>query len=226
MNSVLKASIALAIGLAMTTRAQTHKYDEWDENYTVQALLGAVRFEDLEFKVEEGQTQTADLSTIPQIGGAWGTLPKGNRFQYGLEATFLFGFRTKDLEYLIINSSGLRAKVSTSLWMFDLAGGAYVNLFLDPGKKIRLYGAAGPLLMYADYDADKEYSDDSPDEDTSESAFGIGVYARSGIEFRVHERGTLGLGARATWADVDFSDVGGTTDMKGIAGFVTYTAGF
>jgi len=231
---IRKLNLLVAAGLVIgvyPAHAQHHKYDDWDENYTVQALLGTVKFEDLEFDVEEtGQTKKADLSTIPQLGGAWGTLPKGDRFQYGLEASFLIGFRTKDVEYLVI-SSGLYAKVSTSLWMFDLAGGPYVNLFLDKNKKVRLYGAVGPLLMYADYDADKEYDDDTPDddtldEDTGESALGVGVYARAGIEFRTYERGTLGMGVCGTYSDIDFSNVGGTTEIKGIAAFVTFTAGF
>ncbi len=206
-------------------QAQSHKYDEWDKDYTVQSLLGAARFKNLEFDVEEsGQTKTTDFSTIPMLGGAWGTLPRGDRFQYGLEASFLLGFRARELEYLVI-SSGLHAKVSISLWVFDLTGGPYVNLFLDKNKKVRLYAAGGPLLMYADYDADKELSDDT-DESTTKSAFGAGLYARAGIEFRVHGRGTLGLGIRNTYADIDFSGVGGTADLQGFAGFVTYTAGF
>ncbi|VGO21342.1 outer membrane beta-barrel protein [Pontiella sulfatireligans] len=205
-----------------------HEYDEWYENYTVQALLGAMKFDDLKIDVEGSGTQEkADLSTVPQVGGAWGTLPLGNRIQVGLEATFLVGWRTDNIEYIEINS-GLRARVSTSMWMFDLAGGPYINLFLDEGKRVRVYGAAGPLLMYANYDADKDYDgDNSYDEnDDSESAFGFGAYGRAGIEFRIHERGMLGMGARILYANLDLSDVGGTTDVKGIAGFVTYTAGF
>ena len=38
--------------------------------------------------------------------------------------------------------------------------------------------------------------------------------------------GMLGLGLRGSYSNVDFSDVGGSTELKGIYGFVTYTAGF
>ncbi len=51
------------------------------------------------------------------------------------------------------------------------------------------------------------------------------VYARAGFEFRIYEKGMLGLGARGTWSNVDFSEVGGSTDLVGIAAFVTFTAG-
>jgi hypothetical protein len=212
--------------------AQNHKYDEWDFNYTVQALLGAVKYENLDIDIEgTNERESADLSILPQLGGAWGTLPKGDRVQIGLETTFLIGFRSKDVDYIVI-SSGLRARVSTDLWLVDFSGGPYVNIFLDKGKKFRLYAGAGPLLMYADYDADDDRDIDALDDinedtgDQSESAFGVGVYARTGFEFRVHERGTLGMGIRANYVELDLSSVGGSSDMTGFAGFVTYTAGF
>jgi hypothetical protein len=210
--------------LCANARGQYSEYDTWDKNYAVQALLGAMKFDDLEFEVEDGQKEEADLSTIPQLGGAWGTLPKGDRFQYGLECSFLMGFRVKDLEYLVINS-GLRAEVSVSLWTFDLAGGPYASLFLDKGKKVRLYGGAGPLMMYADYNSDKDLSDDTTD-DEDESAFGVGVYARAGLEIRMYKYGMLGMGVRSIYADIDFNEVKGTSDVRGIAAFVTFTAGF
>lgn len=235
---MIKRRVALAILATMLTiaaRGKQNTYDVWEENYNVQALLGAIKFDDLEFDLEDGQNEKADISTLPQIGGAWCTRPKGDRFQYGLETTFLFGFRTKDVEYIQI-SSGLRARVSISYWMIDFSGGGYVSLFLDKGKKVRIYGAAGPLLIFADYDEDNELRDDlDPDpgndldddrNDNGESAFGYGVYGRAGLEFRVYEYGMLGMGVRTLYADLDFSAVGGTTDVRGIAGFVTFTAGF
>ena len=54
-------------------------------------------------------------------------------------------------------------------------------------------------MMYADYRTDKQLSDGLENEVAHESAFGIGAYARTGVEFRVHEYGMLGLGY--AWAD-------------------------
>lgn len=225
MKPSLKVLPILCIAmLCANARGQYSEYDTWEQNYAVQALLGAMKFDDLEFEVEEGQDEEADLSTIPQLGGAWATLPKGDRFQYGLECSFLLGFRVKDLEYLVI-SSGLRAEVSVSLWTFDLAGGPYASFFLDKEKRWRIYGGAGPLMMYADYNSDKDLSDDTTD-DEDESAFGVGVYGRAGLEFRVYKYGMLGMGVRSIYADIDFNEVSGTTDVRGTAAFVTFTAGF
>lgn len=219
-----------------TLLAQYHEYDEWEENYTVQALLGVMKIDELEFDIKGStEDEKADLSSIPQIGGAWATLPYGDRLQVGLETSLLLGWRSKDVT-VTSTRSGLRVKVSTTVWTVELAGGPYVNIFLDKRKFVRLYGAAGPLLMYADYSTDDDDDDDSEEEDddsndfddNSDSAFGYGLYARTGIEFRVHERGMVGIGVRVLYAKLDFSDVNvsGETDLKGIAGFVSYTAGF
>ena len=61
--------------LSSAAQAQYNTYDVWEKNYTVQALLGAVQYENLKFDVE-GTAQETDLSLLPQFGGAWGTVPK------------------------------------------------------------------------------------------------------------------------------------------------------
>lgn len=216
-----------ALLLSTSTWAQEHKYDTWEENYTVQALLGAVKYEDLKFDNTDGTDPIeVDMSLIPQLGGAWTTMPQGEKFQYGLECSFLLGFKFDKVNYLSAGGSGLHVSISTSMWMFDLAGGGYANYWLT--DSIRLYGGAGPLMMYSDYRSEREEEGGAEDGTYSdnESAFGIGLYTRTGIEFQVHQHGYLGAGARWNWSSVDFSDVGGTSDLSGIAAFVSYTAGF
>jgi hypothetical protein len=111
------------------------------------------------------------------------------------------------------------------MWMIDFAGGPYANLRLT--DNLRIYGGVGPLMVFADYRSEREETGgtEDGDYDSSESVFGIGAYARTGFEFRVHERGMLGLGVRGNWSNVDFSDVGGSSEISGLAAFVTYTAG-
>jgi hypothetical protein len=221
------AMLLILVAAAATAGAHYSTYDDWDEDYTVQALLGAVRFENLSLDIpDSADSREIDLSTLPQLGGAWTTLPLGDRLQVGLEASFLLGFKADKVNYIAAGGGGLVISISTSLWLFDLAGGAYANLFLDKGRNVRIYGGAGPLLMYADYRSDKEFDDSTPDEEERKTAFGAGVYARTGIEIRVHETGMVGLGARGTWAHLDFSEVGGRSDLAGIGVFATYTIGF
>ena len=227
MTRAIPVFIGLTALLAAPFAAAQSDYDFWDENYTVQALLGGVRFDHLKFNIQDSATPArADLSTLPQLGGAWTTLPKGDRFQYGLETSLLFGFQIDHVNYLYLGGGGLRVSLSTSLWTFDLAGGGYASLFLDPARNVRLYAGGGPLLMYLDYHTDKEFSDNSDAESNTKTAFGIGAYARTGLEFRVYDKGMLGFGARSSWVDVNLSDVGGRSRLNGIALFATFTAGF
>lgn len=216
--------------LASSAQAQYHTYDEWDSPFTVQALLGAVQFENLKIDDESGSGDPTeiDLALIPQFGAAWGTLPKGDRFQYGLECSFLLGMRFDDINYASIGGSGLHVSISTSMWMFDLAGGGYASLYLDKNHKTRIYVGGGPLMTYVDYRSEREETDSGGTEETfdnNESAFGIGLYARAGFEFRIYEAGMLGIGTRGTWSNIDLSDVGGSSELTGIAAFISFTAG-
>jgi opacity protein-like surface antigen len=225
----IKSVVITALLAVGSASAQYHKYDVWEENYQVQALLGVVQYENLKFDApgSDGTTEV-DLSLLPQFGGAWMTEPRGgDRFQYGLETSFLMGLRFDKLNYLYAGSGGTYISLSVSMWTFDFAGGAYANLFLDEGQKVRVYLGAGPLLNFASYRTESDYTDDTATESESESAFGVGLYLRTGLEFRVHYRGTLGMGVRGSWSNVDFTEFeGGSSELIGTAAFVTYTAGF
>jgi len=224
-NIISTGLVALSFA-NIAAHAQYHAYDYWDQDYTVQALLGTVHFDHLEFDVDDSDpAKELDHSLLPQLGAAWGTMPKGNRFQYGLECSFLLGFRFDELNYLYLGGGGAYASISTSMWMFDLAGGPYASLFLDKKKRIRIYAGGGPLMTYADFRSDTTYPEPLSDESIDETVFGLGAYARAGIEFRIYEKGMLGLGARGTWSNVDFSDVGGRSELTGHAAFATFTAG-
>lgn len=217
--------LVCSVGMA---RAQYSRYDDWDEEYTVQALLGAVQYEDLTFSQTDsnGQTAGVDLSLLPQLGGAWSTLPTGGEtLQYGLECNFLLGFRFDKLKYISAGGGTLEVRISTSMWMIDFSGGPYANLWLTEG--LRLYAAGGPQLIYADYRSERTERAGATDDtyEDRDSVFGVGLYARAGLELQVHDRGYLGVGIRGNWAHADFTEVGGQSDLTGLAGFVTYTAG-
>ena len=227
LNPILLLSI---LGTATLSQAQDHTYDIWEANYTVSGLLGAIQYDDFKMKPKDaaaGESAEVDLALLPQIGGTWTTLPKGERFQYGLETTFLLGFRVDDIKYYATTGGGgTKVNLSTSMWMVDFSGGAYASLFLTKSEKVRIYAGGGPLMVFASYRTEREYDNGDEDEDHTESAFGLGVYARTGAEVRVHEKGMIGLGVRGNWATVDFSDVGGSSELSGLGFYASYTAGF
>jgi len=201
-------------------------YNVWEEGYNVQALLGAAKFEGLKFAVD-GASEKIDLSLFPQFGGAWGTTPIGDYFQYGLECSFLFGFMADDVSFRSTTSVGTLIRISASMWMIDFAGGGYMSLYLNKSRSLRVYLAGGPLMTFFNYRSQEDDEASIPEyEDQDESAFGIGLYARTGVEFRVYDAGMLGMGIRGTWNTVNFSDVGGNSDLTGVAAFISFTAGF
>jgi hypothetical protein len=188
---------------------------------SVQAILGAVRYDNFEIPDGTGNSKPIDISTMPQFGGAWSTAPKGDKLQFGLECSLLFGFNYESDTYY--PTAVTRVSVDYNIWTFDLAGGLYANLFLGKAEKIRIYVAGGPMMMPTLFNS---YTyQDGPINDSyyrnSESAFSYGLYGRTGIEFRVHEYGMLGLGVRGTWLDSDLSNV---DTLVGVSAFVTYTA--
>jgi len=189
---------------------------------SIQGILGAVRYDNLEIDDGSGNAKTIDVSTMPQFGAVWSTTPKGERIQFGIEGSLLAGFNYESATY--DPTVGPRVRVDYNIWMFDLTGGLYANLFMGKNDKVRIYAAGGPLIMssvlhsytFVDSVNDSYYFN-------RESAFGYGLYARAGFEFRLHESGMIGLGVRGTWAELDLSN---TSDLTSIAAFATYTFKF
>ena len=212
------AGVVLIAGMSLITLAATATTGP-----SVQALLGAVRYDNLTIQNANGtSSQTIDISTMPQFGGAWSSAGKGEKIQVGLECNFLMSFNYGSATY---NTSVSSVYTDYSLWIFDLAGGIYANAFLGKEEKIRIYAAGGPLLSSA-WSYVESYQDNLVGSDyysrNNENAFGYGLYARTGVEIRVNEYGMLGLGVRGTWVDTDLSTI---NDLTGVGAFVTYTAG-
>lgn len=192
---------------------------------SIQGLLGVVRYDNLEISNlgGTGEDVSLDISDMPQFGGAWSTAPKGEKLQFGLECTFLMSFKYGDQ-----NNSTTTANYYSdySMWLFDLAGGAYANAFLGKAEKVRLYISGGPLLLGGSFRS-TTFEDNIAGTDyyyaNRETGWGYGLYARTGLEIRIREKGLLGVGFRGTWSELDISNV---SDLNSMAAFVTYTAGF
>lgn len=212
--------ILITLTLGLSAGNVLAQYDADTANYAIQALLGGARYDGLEFTTSDDGSEdvTTDMSRLPQLGGAWCTRPQGEKLQYGLEFSFLLGFKFDDVT-TYNGQHAVYVNVSSSLWLFDIAGGAYLNLPL--GEKLRLYGAAGPLMMVGLYNSETDYKNVTQ----SQTEFGFGAYARTGLELQVQRNAYLGAGLRGTYSNLDFSEVGGSSELKGIAVFLTYTAG-
>jgi hypothetical protein len=205
-------------------------FAETDYPFPVQGLFGVRQFSDFNFTIQsEDGTEVTEtgFSTIPEFGGSWFTKPKGDTVQVGLECNLLFGLKADNVSAATLNNT-LLVRVESFMWMADLSAGPYLNLNLS--ERARIYASGGPLLMYIHYSADQyeedEASIDPIESSESETSFSVGAYARTGLEFRVHNNGYVGFGVRGAWSDVNFSEtVSGPDELSSISGFITYTLG-
>ena len=85
-----------------------------------------------------------ELDELPLIGGGAQWKVGGRRIDLGLEGLLSFAGRA-DAEAFVIGGGGGAVAVDVDLLLFDLYGGPFASVFL--GEKLRLYGAAGPLMQ-------------------------------------------------------------------------------
>jgi hypothetical protein len=87
---------------------------------------------------------------------------------------------------------------------------------------MRLYVGGGPMMEWCWYHQDSINAFASGDG----SGFGVGWYARTGIEFNVSRNSMVGLGVR--WSDVKMDVSGNLGDLKvdGFLVMLTLTQGF
>jgi len=174
----------------------------------MQGFFGVTYFDDV--SVEDGfgrvDGDKGDLDDLPVIGGGGQFKLGGERIDWGLEGLLSFAWRS-DATAFVVGGGGAAVAVDVDLLLFELYGGPFASVFL--GDKLRLYGAAGPILQWASYDQSGTFSDDG-------SGFGSGLYARTGLEFALASRTLIGFGVR--WSDTSV-DLSGALDELEIDGF-------
>ena len=185
----------------------------------MQGFLGASFFEHVE--VEDSgpgsvDGDRGDLDQLPLIGGGAQWLLGGERVNYGLEGLLSFSWRG-DAEAFVIGGGGAAVAVDVDLLLLEFYGGPFASMFL--GEKLRLYGAAGPLFQFADYSqTGSGLADDG-------SGFGVGWYARSGIEFVLPSRTMIGFGLRWSDSTVDLGGNIGDLEIEGMQAMLTVSRG-
>lgn len=161
---------------------------------TVQGLIGFVDIDDdaLQLEVDGDEVLDGGGASMPTLGAAV-QLPGVGRgavtagWEWGGTVSFESDFGT-----VSTGNGGLLVVSDNDYLLVDVFGGAYVNAAL--GEAWRLYGGAGPLFQYGSVDL--EYIDESDELiDVGGDGFGLGVYARAGIE-RLVDSTHFGVGVR------------------------------
>jgi hypothetical protein len=195
-----------------------------DVDVAAQALVGAALFDDLTFERTDpsnpARTVEADLSQMPLLGFAGQQRLGGEESaELGFEGGLLFGWRSDGSSLVATGGGTAVVSISVRLYTFDLFCGPYGSCML--GERLRLYLGVGPLLLFADSRYDDETSSS-----TSDGGFGVGGYARTGLEYVLDDGSMLGIGVRGMTADVDFSGPLGDVDFDALQVMLTYTQRF
>src|SRR6185436_15697759 len=109
------------------------------------------------------------------------------------------------------------------IFLFDFFGGPFFDLML--GQRTRVYVGAGPLLQWGSVDLDWNQPIQGHVH-SSDSGFGVGWYARTGIEFAMRPGLQIGFGIR--WVD-SYLDLSGDIDRLDFEGeqyYLTVTESF
>jgi hypothetical protein len=223
--------IVVALILLMASRLEAA--DDIPPTY-LQAFLGAAQFDNdsvtfLKSSADDSTKETSnDLSTMPYlgIGGQYAFSDASSHI--GLDATLLIGWRSRSSSIAAANGQA-RISLDAELWLLDLATGFYAQTIL--GQRWRIYGAAGPLMLFGQYSEDtEEDNEDSSSEavkdSSTDSGFGVGGYARVGLEYRLANGSFMGLCGRGIKTDMSFDSSIDNGNLNGFQGFITYSQPF
>lgn len=187
----------------------------------LQGYLAVTELTDVARQGDDGvdALRTDDDVTMPTIGGGAQWKLAGDRLDIGLEGLLSLSGQG-NLQAFAIGSGGAAIAVDIDLAVVDFYGGPFASVWL--GNRVRCYGAAGPLVMFASYE------EDLPVEpyNSRGTGFGAGWYGRLGIELLVGGGTSIGVGARYSDANVDLDSRLGDLELEGIQYMFTVTSGW
>jgi len=201
----------------------------------ISVLVGAARFadDDLNFRQSASNDPTTisvnDLSSMP-YGGVVVQYPLGGENTvWGFDGSLLFGVRSSNSRVVASNNQ-VSIRLDSQLLLTDVAAGLYLS---HSSEYWRLYVAAGPAMMFGEYNEDMDQDDltVTPNLRASstytESAFGIGGYVRAGIEYRLNSLDSIGICARALKTNLEFDSAPDpTSNLSGVQGFLSFSRYF
>lgn len=166
-----------------------------------------------------GSELVDDDYSVPAIGGGAQFKLGGDRVDLGLEFLIAFSGRG-NVAAFASGGGGTVVAVDIDLLIWDLYGGPFLSLWVT--ENVRIYGAAGPLVQFADYDqsaGDEAYEEDG-------SGFGTGWYGRVGIDFFTTWHTTIGIAARFFDTNIELDNSFAELDALGAEYAFTVTTGW
>lgn len=228
--------LLLVIGFALISFETPSAYcEEYFSTTYLQGLVGAASYEEDALTFAEPSDNdpdtisTSDLSTMPCLGIAGQFALSPEQTHFGIDASLLFGWRSDDSSVAAGNGQA-RVEIDSDLWLLDLAMGIYAQTIL--GDRWRLYGAVGPMMLFGGYSDDTKEEDLTPTPYTeqkdshSDSAFGVGGYAKLGLEYALSSDSFMGIAIRGVATNLEFDRAVDDDGLNGVQGFITFTRAY
>jgi hypothetical protein len=189
----------------------------WRDRETVlQGFIGVTLIDELDRSGGSGpDVDASGIDTMPLIGGGAQLKLGGERVDLGVEAMLALNWRANAAAF---TTGGGAVAVDVNLLVVEVYGGPFASMFL--GDTWRAYVAAGPLVQFGRYDQDGGGIDDSG------SGFGVGGYARTGLEYRWSNDTMVGIGARWFESEINLDSGLGDIDLSGGQVYLSLTRGF
>jgi hypothetical protein len=195
---------------------QRSRPNGWDVGRPLmQGLIGATLYQQVERTGGSGPpVDGSDDSQMPTIGGGAQWKLGGEKIDFGLEALLAFSWQAGATAFASTGGGAVVA-VDVDLFLFDLYGGPFASVFL--GDRLRAYVGAGPMMQWGSYDQSGSALDGSG------SGFGLGVYARTGLEVLIGSGTLVGFGVRWSDSTIDLSGGQGDLELDGLQLAVTFS---
>ncbi len=140
-----------------------------------------------------------------------------NRLEYGLDVGLLFSMKN-DTRHVEVSSGSpggeIKIQFENQMLLIDYFAGGYIGFSF--AKRLRLYAAAGPLIVYGRQEFDPEKNEYESVESEVESKLSAGLYGRTGIEFKIMDNFMIGAGIRAVTSGLKFKEPNGKIQYEGI----------
>lgn len=142
----------------------------------------------------------------------------GQMLRYGVETGAMFSTDSEVRKFSASSGRrGGRAAVSIDIssFLIDYYFGGFVSL--EAADWLRIYTAAGPLIVWGlrETDSDESAGEEASSDSESESGLGVGLYARAGLDLFLTKNLGLSAGVRVSDSTLRFEDTAGKFDVAG-----------
>ena len=196
--------------------------------------IGAMEVDDQSVQIDDSDLtgdSELDFSTLPG-GGIMVEMPfTRGAVEAGLETGAGIAWRNDGTDIAgrsVDGNTTIRVDIENSFLLLDYDLGLFARFRLGAGMSV--YAGGGGALVYGRHEVEDEQTD--PDgaagtivilNDDQSSDFGVGYYARVGIDYTGANGYGFGIGARWLGAELDFDETIGEADVDGVFYCLTFT---